>query len=238
MSEFVSIYDVVFGTRPVKETESDSGNLGMTYEIRSNEEPVDISKVVCAIEDEAVSSYCFDEFGRFGAAKTSDKERVKRNLAEFHKFLSFGQLGDIDRYKDQATDPDDAPDWHFYGWLIDDLPDFEACYSQWKAKNNRSGVEPIVTELELINPRGSNAIWSIAKGLLIHVIEEHLVVATEVGRMKQESKSADQILGELQSSDSTLETMRLFEKCKELSPSHFNMDEKTFRNKIKKMFRR
>jgi hypothetical protein len=238
MSEFVSVYNVVFGGRPVEEVKSEFGNLGIAYKLRPDMEPVDISKVVCAIEDETCKSYCFDEFGRFGQAKADDKERVKRNLAEFYKILSFGQLGDLDRYKDQASDPDDAPEWHFYGWLLDDLPDFEVCYDQWKAKNNRSGVEPIVVELELISPRVSNAIWSIAKGLLIHVIEQHLVVTTATGRKKREIKSADEIFGELQSSDSTIETMRLFDKCKELSPSYFNMDEKTFRNKINKMFRR
>ena len=181
MSEFVSIYNVVFGTRPVKETESESGNLGAKYVLRSGEEPVDISKVVCAIEDETCKSYCFDEFGRFGEAKANDRERVKRNLAEFHKFLSFGQLGDLDRYRDQASDPDDAPEWHFYGWLLDDLPDFDAYFQQWKINNGVEGKEiPL-----LVLPATQSHIWKLAAKLLEISIGGEAYKAVVKGDYKQ-----------------------------------------------------
>ena len=77
MSELVSLYDVIFGTRAIKGTED--GSLRVSYDLRNKEEPVDITRVVCAIEDENCKSYCFDKFGRFGIATGETKEKANNS---------------------------------------------------------------------------------------------------------------------------------------------------------------
>ena len=167
MSNFVSMYDVVFGTRVIKGTED--GSLRMSHDLSDKEEPVDITRVACAIEDANCKSYCFDEFGRFGIAKDETKEKAKVRLSNYHNFL----LSNIDpseavEYEESLSDVHDTSEWHYFGWLIDELPDFEACYDTWKAKNGMEGKQTP----SMKQPAGQSHIWDLMKGLLKHAIGE------------------------------------------------------------------
>lgn len=171
MSDFVSVYDVVFGTRPpdVQEIKAGTGNLEMSISCRPDEQPVDIARVVCAIEDENCKSYSYDQFGRFGIAKKEAKDKVKAALASFHKVLpSRGPDEVFETDKEYLSDFNDAPDWHFFGWLLDDLPDFEACYDQWKASNGMEGKQAP----SLKQPSPQSHFWRLTGKLLKTVIGE------------------------------------------------------------------
>lgn len=171
MSDFVSVYDVVFGTRPpdVQEIKAGTGNFEMSISCRPDEQPVDIARVVCAIEDENCKSYSYDQFGRFGIAKKEAKDKVKAALASFHKVLPSRDPDEVfETDKEYLSDFNDAPDWHFFGWLLDDLPDFEACYDQWKASNGMEGKQaPSIKK-----PAVQSHIWGLMNELLKHAIGE------------------------------------------------------------------
>ena len=168
MSGFVSLYDVIFGTRAIKGTED--GSLRVSYDLRNKEEPVDITRVVCAIEDENCKSYCFDKFGRFGIATGETKEKAKLFLASYHNIL----LSNIDpseavEYEESLSDVHDTSEWHYFGWMADELPDFEACHESWKVKNGMKGK----TAPSMKKPAVQSHIWDLMNGLLKHVIGEN-----------------------------------------------------------------
>ena len=168
MSGFVSLYDVIFGTRAIKGTED--GSLRVSYDLRNKEEPVDITRVVCAIEDENCKSYCFDKFGRFGIATVETKEKAKLFLASYHNIL----LSNIDpseavEYEESLSDVHDTSEWHYFGWMADELPDFEACHESWKVKNGMKGK----TAPSMKKPAVQSHIWDLMNGLLKHVIGEN-----------------------------------------------------------------
>ena len=168
MSGFVSLYDVIFGTRAIKGTED--GSLRVSYDLRNKEEPVDITRVACAVEDESVKSYCFDKFGRFGIATGETKEKAKLFLASYHNIL----LSNIDpseavEYEESLSDVHDTSEWHYFGWMADELPDFEACHESWKVKNGMKGK----TAPSMKKPAVQSHIWDLMNGLLKHVIGEN-----------------------------------------------------------------
>jgi len=227
MNDFVSVHNVVFGNRPSIVIESESGPLRAHIEPRDKEKPIDIRRVVCAIDDKHRPPLCFDEFGRFGIAKDEVKEQTKDLLAHYYDALSFNDPHGIYEYEENLFDFNDGPEWHSVGWLIDELPNFEECYQQWKSKHNPSGKEPTLKEKRLENPRKNNTVWRIAEGLIRAVISEHL---------SSKDKSTKAIIEELLSEAKSTETMRLFNKLQSLAPDHITMDEKTFRTKLKQIF--
>jgi hypothetical protein len=227
MSDFVSMFDVVFGTRSMKQTKGDIGNPEVHLECTNEVKPVAIKKMVCAIEDPNCKSYFFDEFGRFGKANDESKDRAKTILANDHYALAFNDptqdVGDLDVLYDFA----ESREWVSFGWMGDELPDFEECYQQWKSEHNPSGEEPTLRIKRQECPRKSNTVWEIAEGLIRAVITEHLT---------SEGKSTNDIVEELLSEKNSTETMRLFRKLQSLAPDHITMDEKTFRTKLKQIF--
>ena len=229
MSEFVSLYNVVFGTRPDKEVDRKSGSLDKEYLPRPDEDPVDITRVICAIEENGCKAYSFDEFGRFGVAEKGCKSIVKGMLKQHHKILSFSQPDQVSEYNERLSDFNLAPEWYSFGWLFDELPDFEESYKAWKSTHNTSGQEPDLTTQRLDNPRKSNTVWEVAKGLMKIVISDHLAT---------EKQSGEDIIAELISSKKTTETMRLLKTLHRLAPDSFSLDEKTFRIKLEEIFRK
>ena len=227
MNEFVSLYDVVFGTRPDKKVERKSGSLDKEYVPRPDEDPIDITRVICAIEEDGCDAYSFDEFGRFGVAREGCKSIVKEILKQHHKTLSFSPPDQVAEYNNQLSDFNHAPEWYSFGWLFDELPDFEESYKTWKSAHNTSGQEPDVTAQRLDNPRKSNTVWEVAKGLLKIVISDHLAT---------EKQSVENIIADLISSKKTTETIRLLNKLQRLAPDSFTLDEKTFRIKLQEIF--
>jgi hypothetical protein len=227
MSELVSLYDVIFGTRAIKGTED--GSLRVSYDLRNKEEPVDITRVACAVEDESVKSYCFDKFGRFGIATVETKEKAKLFLASYHNIL----LSNIDpseavEYEESLSDVHDTSEWHYFGWMADELPDFEACYKKWKLENNPSGKEPNLNPAHSGKPRSNNSIWRMAEGLIRMVIHQELLA---------KSQSIDEYVAELMSKKNSKDTMILLDTLERLAPGSFDIDETTFRKQLKYILR-
>ena len=120
-----------------------------------------------------------------------------------------------------------VPEWQSYGWMIDDLPDFEGCYGKWKLKHNPSGKEVTIQKNRPDEPRKSNTVWGMVEGLIRMVITDHL---------SSKSQSTDEFVAELMSKTNSTNTMKLLSQLQKLAPDSFTMDEKTFRNQLKNIF--
>ena len=172
MSDFVSVYNVVFGNRPLKQIDPNvSGLLGA--EMRPDEPLIDVSKVVSAIEEKGV--FFFDDFGRF--AKLDQSEGVATlvaRLAVLGRFLGYSNSAEeIANYSKILSDFNVAPEWHTYGWMIGELPDFDACHEEWKAKHGVQGLSPPPLPQPNKVPSQQNHIWKFMNDLLkINITEE------------------------------------------------------------------
>ena len=217
MSEFVNLYDVVFGVRATNDVgaEADDGKFVSRYGIKYRVKAVDIPMVVCAIQDENCKLYCFDDFGRFGIAKDETKEEAIVLLASYRHVLLFDNPNDIAEHIDYLSDADMTPDWHAFGWPADELPDFEACYEKWKLENNPSGKEPTLRQTRPDKPRNNNSIWSMAEGLIRMVIHKELLA---------KDKSIDEYVVELMSKKNSKDTMILLDTLERLAPGFFDID--------------
>lgn len=165
MSDFVSIYNVVFGTRPYIQTDpNNSGLFGI--ELRQDEPLIDVSKVVSAIEEEGV--FFFDAFGRF--AKLDQSEGVVTlvaRLAVLGGFLGYSNSEEeIANYSKILFEFNVAPEWHTYGWMIGELPDFDTCHEAWKAKHGVQGLSPPSLPQPNKVPAQQNHIWKLMNDLL------------------------------------------------------------------------
>tara|TARA_B110000090_G_scaffold144046_1_gene158255 strand:+ start:69 stop:749 length:681 start_codon:yes stop_codon:yes gene_type:complete len=174
MSHFISMYDVVFGTRSTKESdvETDDGKFKSRYGSKDKAVPVDLTKVVCAIEDKSVNSYYFDDFGRFGLIKHDDeggaKARVKVLLSGYARASLLEEPRELDEYERSLADFDESPEWHTFGWMADEFPDFDACYENWKVENGMKGK----TAPPMKTPAAQSHFWKLTGKLLKTVIGE------------------------------------------------------------------
>jgi hypothetical protein len=225
VSDFVSVHNVIFGNRPAVFSEVEQNRRHIQVQVRADQEPVDIKMVASAAELDKI--FCFDDFGRFGLANDEQRDKVLGELKVYCRLCAYSNTDELDRYEDKISDPAEFSEWHMFGWLIGDLPDFEACYQQWKTERSTSGKEPILKRKRLDDPRTSNTVWDMVKGLLTAVINEHLT---------SESKTANDIIAELMSKSRSAETMRLLKKLQHIAPDSFTMDERTFRSKLKDIF--
>ena len=225
MSNFVSVHDVVFGNRPSEFSEIDESGRHFKVEVKPDVAPVDIRLVASAAELSGI--FCFDDYGRFGIANNEQKDKILDVLKMYGRLSAFSHTEELDRYETEISDQTKFSEWHMFGWLIGELPDFEACYQQWKSKHNTSGKEPSLKAKRLESPRKSNTIWVMVEGLVTSVISEHLASS---------GKTTNDIIAELMSKTRSTETMRLLNKLQHLAPDSFNMDEKTFRSKLKDIF--
>ena len=230
MSEFVNLYDVVFGLRTTHDVvvETDDGKFEGRYGSKYRVKSVDIAMVVCAIEDENCKLYCFDDFGRFGIGNGEAKEEAIVLLARYRHVLLFDNPNDIAEHTDYLGDADMTPDWHAFGWPADELPDFEACYEKWKLENNPSGKEPALRQARPDKPRSNNSIWSMAEGLMRMVIHQELLA---------KDQSIDEYVAELMSKKNSKDTMILLDTLERLAPGFFDIDETTFRKQLKNILR-
>ena len=230
MSEFLSLYDVVFGVRDTKGVgvETDDGRFVSRHGIKYKVKSVDMAMAVCAIEDENCKSYCFDYFGRFGTAKAEAKEEVIASLVNYQRVLLLDNPNDVCEYEEYLSDADMTPEWHAFGWPADELPDFEACYKKWKLENNPSGKEPNLNPAHSGNPRSNNSIWRMTEGLIRMVIHQELL---------EKGQSIDEYVAELMSKKNSKDTMILLDTLERLAPGSFDIDETTFRKQLKYILR-
>ena len=171
MSDFVSVHDVVFGNRPPETSESnDNGSRKTSITVRPDEAPVDIQLVASAVELDGI--FCFDDFGRFGLANDEQKDKILNVLKVYGRISAFSHTEELDRYEAEISDQTKFSEWHMFGWLIGELPDFEACYQQWKINNEMDGkVSPSMLKVNQ-DPYPQNRIWKFMSLLLEDVIGE------------------------------------------------------------------
>jgi|TARA_B110000967_G_C18703548_1_gene469102 hypothetical protein len=183
MSDFVSVYNVVFGTRPYKQPDPNiSGLLGI--ELRQDEPLIDISKVVSAIEEDGV--YFFDDFGRFARLDQSEGVAILvARLAVLGRFLGYSNSAEeIVNYSKILSDFNVAPEWHTYGWMIGELPDFDTCHEAWKTKHGVQGLSPPSLPQPNKSPSQQSHIWKLMNDLLKITISEEAYEQTLKGNFK------------------------------------------------------
>ena len=171
MSNFVSVHDVVFGNRPPETSESNNnGSRKTTITVRPDEAPVDIQLVASAVELDGI--FCFDDYGRFGLANDEQKDKILNVLKVYGRISAFSHTEELDRYEAEISDQTKFSEWHMFGWLIGELPNFEACYQQWKINNEMDGkVSPSMLKVNQ-DPYPQNRIWKFMSLLLEDVIGE------------------------------------------------------------------
>ena len=171
MSDFVSVHDVVFGNRPPETSESnDNGSRKTSITVRPDEAPVDIQLVASAVELDGI--FCFDDYGRFGLANDEQKDKILNVLKVYGRISAFSHTEELDRYEAEISDQRKFSEWHMFGWLIGELPNFEACYQQWKINNEMDGkVSPSMLKVNQ-DPYPQNRIWKFMSLLLEDVIGE------------------------------------------------------------------
>jgi hypothetical protein len=191
MNEFISVYHFVFGTRPTEGSESNSKNLDAKFVLRENQKPVQITRIVCAIEDKDCKTYHFDRYGRFGIAKNEDKPKIKMALAAYYRSLTFSHPDEFNQYKEHMSDFEMAPEWHSFGWLIDELPDFEACYQKWKEANGVSGKSLPPLQNRNFDPSPQNHIWINMSKILKNVVGEQAHQLIKLGDYQKAIKNLE-----------------------------------------------
>ena len=166
MSNFVSVHDVVFGNRPSEFSEIDESGRHFKVEVKPDVAPVDIRLVASAAELSGI--FCFDDYGRFGIANNEQKDKILDVLKMYGRLSAFSHTEELDRYETEISDQTKFSEWHMFGWLIGEIPDFEACYQQWKIKNGMEGKQAP----SLQKPSTQNHVWQLMGKLLEVVIGE------------------------------------------------------------------
>jgi hypothetical protein len=167
MSNFVSVHNVVFGNRPSEFSEIDESGRHFKVEVKPDVTPVDIRLVASAVELDGI--FCFDDYGRFGIANNEQKDKILDVLRMYSRLSAFSHTEKLDRYETEISDQTKFSEWHMFGWLIGDIPDFEACYQQWKIKNGMEGKQAP----SLQKPSTQNHVWQLMGKLLEVVIGEN-----------------------------------------------------------------
>ena len=166
MSNFVSVHNVVFGNRPSEFSEIDESGRHFKVEVKPDVTPVDIRLVASAVELDGI--FCFDDYGRFGLANDEQKDKILDVLKMYGRLSAFSHTEELDRYETEISDQTKFSEWHMFGWLIGEIPDFEACYQQWKIKNGMEGKQAP----SLQKPSTQNHVWQLMGKLLEVVIGE------------------------------------------------------------------
>jgi len=228
MSDFISLYQLITGYRPSKEVYDSDGNF-VKYRASEEINAVSLKMVATSIADEHYSKnlHYFDKYGRYCKSDKAQKDEVLVELSQYGRLFLNAYPDEIDGCV--PYDPAEAPEVHHSGWMVEELPDFGACYEQWQAEYNKTGKEPNLQRKKLDYPRKSNTVWDIAEGLIRAVISEHLL---------SKDITTNDIVAELVSEKKSTETMRLLNKLQHLAPNYFTMDEKTFRIKLKDIFKK
>ena len=228
MSDFVSLYQLLSGLRPSKDLYLSDGRV-IRHRRLEQINAVSLKMIATSIDDETYSKnlHYFDKYGRYSKSGQAQKDEVLIELSKYGRLF-------LDAYPNEFNGciphhPQEAPEIHYSGWMVEELPDFEACYEKWQAEYNKTGKEPNLQRKKLDEPRKSNTVWDIAEGLIRAVITEHL---------SSKDKTTNDIVAELVSGKSSTETMRLLHKLEHLAPNYFTMDEKTFRIKLKEIFKK
>jgi hypothetical protein len=99
---------------------------------------VKLSHLASTIESKGI--YGFDDYGRFKKASESDCIKCLAALAEYGRFR-FTHIFVPESYLESISGPNASREWHLFGWLSDDLPDFAGIYANWMTKHGVDGAE-------------------------------------------------------------------------------------------------
>jgi hypothetical protein len=179
MSEFISVYHLILGTRPVDEPVVSFGLLPSMYDIEQVASPISVELMASAIDMGDI--YHFDAFERFGKAEDEAKCRIKKTLAVFGEMLMTGSPDENRDFIYGLHDMNNVPDWHRFGWLDEDLPNFDASHEKWKSAHGMKGKQPPSFK----QPAPQNHIWRLARGLLKTVIGDDAYRAATKGHFSQ-----------------------------------------------------
>lgn len=228
MSDFISIYRLITGYCPSEAVYESDGNF-VTFKTLEAINVVSLKMIATCIADENYSKnlHYFDKYGRYCKADKAQKKEVLIELSKYGRLVIDASPEGIDDCS--PHDPEEAPEIHHSGWMVQEFPDFGTCYEEWQAEYNKTGKEPNLQRKKLDEPRKSNTVWDIAEGLIRAVIAEHL---------SSKDKTTNDIVAELVSEKNSTETMRLLHMLEHLAPDYFTMDEKTFRIKLKEIFKK
>ena len=173
MSKFISVHDMVFGCRGGIWGGPDDDFLFKAF---PDEKPIAVTGVVCAIE--MWTTYHYDDFGRFCVADDEAKEKIKAALAEYESEKVLRDPDEVEEHYSHIRLLKDPKVWIGIGWLKDDLPDFEACYQQWKAANGMDGVDAPPISPDRQAPSSQSHLWKLMNQLLKLVVgdETHQLI--------------------------------------------------------------
>ena len=90
-------------------------------------DPVELSHLASTIESKGI--YGFDDYGRFRKASESECAKCLEALAEYGRSRFTHIL--VDSYLESVSGPNAKREWHLFGWLSDDLPDFVQNHAEW-----------------------------------------------------------------------------------------------------------
>ena len=128
----------------------------------------------------------FDDFGRF--AKLDQSKGVTTlvaQLAVFGRYLGYSNSAkQMANYAQQMSDFNVAPEWHTYGWMIGELPDFDTCHQAWKTKHGVQGLSPPPLPQPNQLPSQQSHIWKLMSDLLKITITEEAYEQTQKGNFK------------------------------------------------------
>ena len=224
MSEFVSLYDVIFGRTDTEE----NGDVALEIEA------VPLVAVASAIEISVTDAYCYDRFGRMPIAKDDIKAEVLATLSDYHRVLMMNHPYDIGQYEMSIEEMVGETMWHRFGWLPGALPDFIELHKTWaEAHGDYTEITIADAKPTEINPaidapeepkRNTNSVWHLA----------NITLRLAIGDYLRGKGSVDDFVHELMSPKYTHKTSELlvYLECKGLK-----MDDTGFRKNLKLIFR-
>tara|TARA_B110000211_G_C13947137_1_gene494410 strand:- start:368 stop:1000 length:633 start_codon:yes stop_codon:yes gene_type:complete len=176
MNEFISVYHLVLGTRQAKEDVSNEKVMEDKFEMHDVISPTGVELVASAIDEGDI--YHYDAFARFSKADGQATCRIKNALAVYGELLLMGSPYEMNDFMYELHDKTNTLDWHRFGWLKEDLPDFEALHEQWKKRQGMGGKN--VPSIKV--PAQQCHFWPLVGGLLKAVVGDDPYEAAVQGK--------------------------------------------------------
>jgi hypothetical protein len=138
--------------------------------------PTGVELVASAIDEGDI--YHYDAFARFSKADGQATCRIKNALAVYGELLLMGSPYEMNDFMYELHDKTNTLDWHRFGWLKEDLPDFEALHEQWKKRQGMGGKN--VPSIKV--PAQQCHFWPLVGGLLKAVVGDDPYEAAVQGK--------------------------------------------------------
>jgi hypothetical protein len=156
----VCIYDFVFGVRKRRAaTKKFNGDMIIDRDSPLPDwkvEPVPIRKLKVAID--SVGILLTDAFGLTRVATNEEEKVISTALSDYALADVSEESGE--QYRIYLTQSDQRPEWFYFGWMENDLPDFDGLYS--KLLGNK---------LELKSPNKGDVVYGVLAAMLKDKLE-------------------------------------------------------------------